>query len=215
LTYQLVRAAQHRRTVRSRFFGAIAPKLAQLRRTITPSGFERISGQFNGAEIDLQIMVDSLTYRKLPCFWLLASQIETANTPLLLSQKISLMMRPIGFETFSIAPYLPYQTSHLPAPFPDDICLRSEKPLEAKDLAFLRRHAAIFKDQRVKELFFSPQGCRLSWLLQEAARGRYLIFREAELNRAPLTWEELIPLLEILQNLRHDLVRQAATEEER
>jgi len=172
------------------------------RRTITSAGFERVSGRVKDTEIDLQIVVDSFTYRKLPCFWLLVSQIE----PLPLTQKISLMMRPTGFEIFSNLSRLPCQTSPLPALFPPDMSLRSEKPLNAQEMALLRRHAGIFKNPRIKELVLSPQGLRIVWLMQEASRGRYLLFREAELDRPPLEWAELAPLLQILADLRYDII---------
>jgi len=197
-------AVHRRRTLRGNFFNNIAPKLSDLRRTITASGFERLSGRVAGIVIDLQIIPDTLTYRKLPCFWLLVSHIE----PMAFTQKISLMVRPTGFESFSHFSQLPFHTSHLPAPFPADISLRSERPLQSWEMDFLRRHAAIFKDNRFKELVLSPQGCRLSWLLQEAHRGRYLIFREAELQHPPFQWDDLVPLLDILQTLRHDLTVQ-------
>jgi len=209
LTYCRVRAAQYRRAVRTRFFAAISPRLEKLRRTITHSGFERLSGKFQEREIDLQIVPDTLTYRKLPCFWLLVSQIE----PLPLQQKISIMVRPTGFEVFSNFSTLPCQTSYLPTPFPKDVSLRSEHPLDDQEMALLRRHLFLFNDPRMKELVLSPQGLRLTWLLQEANRGRYLLFREAELNRLPLAWDELLPLLTSLEDVRHDLITIQATEE--
>jgi len=202
LTYLLLRAAQHRRAARSSFFASIAPNLHSLRRTITASGFERLSGQVNNREIDLQIIPDSLTYRKLPCFWLLLSQIE----PLPLSQKISLMARPTGFETFSGHSQLPCQTVKLPASLPHDMALRSERELEPQEMALLCRHVSLFNNPHIKELLLSPQGMRLTWLMQEANRGRYLLFREAELSCPPLEWTELVPLLESLEILRHDII---------
>jgi len=198
-----------RRAARIGFFANIIPKLQHLRRAEASSGFERISGHIGGAEIDLQIIPDMLTYRKLPCFWLLVSQIE----PLPLSQKISLMVRPTGFETFSGFSRLPCQTHNLPSDFPSDIALRSEHPLTQSEMGLLRRHLSAFGDSNVKELVLSPQGCRITWLLQQAHRGRYLLFREAELHRLPLEWAELDRLLQILQDLRYDLVTQAAREE--
>jgi len=172
-------------------------KLDNRRRLVDPSGFERLSGCIHGAEIDLQIIPDMLTYRKLPCFWLLVSQIA----PLPIGQKISLMVRPTGFETLSQFSSLPYQTSPLPANFPSDGVLRSERALSTQEMGLLQRHLAIFSDPCAKELVLTPQGCRISWLLQQANRGRYLLFREAELNRPALEWAELAPLLEMLQTI--------------
>jgi len=211
LAYLLVRAALRRHGVRTRFFALIAPEMNNLRRTITASGFERISGRVGGSEIDLQIIPDTLTYRKLPCFWLLVSSLA----PLPLSQKISLMSRPTGFETFSSFAQLPFQTHPLPASFPRDMALRSENPLTCQEMAFLHRHIGIFNNSNIKELVLSAQGCRITWLLQEAHRGRYLLFREAELDRPPLAWAELAPLLTMLEHMRQDLHRSLALKDVR
>ena len=46
--------------------------------------------------------------------------------------------------------------------------------------------AALFADPLVKELVISPKGLRLVILAEEADRGRYLLFRDAEMGRMPL-----------------------------
>jgi hypothetical protein len=54
----------------------------------------------------------------------------------------------------------------------------------------------------LKEAVLSPKGLRLTWLCEEAHRGRYLIFRDAEMGLAPLAPETLQPLLDALLSLR-------------
>jgi hypothetical protein len=200
LTLRLARAARRRRAARAGFFDLVAAQMTDLRRAVMPTGFARISGRIGGMEIDLQAVPDTLTYRKLPALWLLVTLPER----LPVSQRIDLMVRPRGVEPFSFFDRLPCQTL-LPAGFPGDMTLRSEHPLSADEAELLRRHRAVFDDPRVKELVLSPQGIRITWLADEADRGRYLIFREAEMGSEPLNPAHLAPILDALSVLRADI----------
>ena len=66
-------------------------------------------------------------------------------------------------------------------------------------------HLAVFADPKVKELVISPKGLRLVILADEAERGRFLIFRDAEVGTFPLPAERLTPLISTLLALRHTL----------
>ena len=64
---------------------------------------------------------------------------------------------------------------------------------------------ALFTAGIVKELVIAPQALRLVILGDEAERGAYLLFREAELGQVPLTPDRLTPHLRALLHLRADL----------
>ena len=57
----------------------------------------------------------------------------------------------------------------------------------------------------IEPLVISPKGLRLVILADEAERGRFLIFRDAEVGTAPLSAERLTPLISTLLALRHTL----------
>lgn len=208
---RLGRALRARAKARAGFLDLVAARMAHLRRATLPTGFPRLSGVIAGAEFDLQVVPDTLTFRKLPALWLLV----TLPVPLPIRQRLDLMVRPRGVETFSSFDQLPVQTDAPPG-FPLDVALRSEEPLTPDDAALLARQRAILDDPRVKELVISPQGLRITWLADEAERGRYLIFREAEMGQKPLDPEALWPLLSALTGLRDDILAgDAAPVEER
>lgn len=204
LALRLRSEARQRSDARAGFFDRIAPRMKNLRRAVQPTGFARISGLIAGVETDLQAAPDTLTFRKLPALWLLVTQ----PGALPIGQRLHLMARPRGIEPFSVFDTLPHQTV-LPKGFPHDATLRSETPLSPAEAALLTRHRAIFDDPRVKELVISPKGLRICWLADEAERGRYLLFREAEMGRTPLSPEALAPLLLALQRLRADILADA------
>lgn len=203
LALRLVAEDRARRLARATWLDGI--ELQDRRQALAATGFARASGRRGGLGLDLQAVPDTLTFRKLPALWLLV----TLPEPLPLRQRINLMMRPTGVEPFSAFDRLPCQTT-LAAGFPHDAALRSEHPLTETEAALLARHIALFDDPRVKELILSPQGLRITWLAEEADRGRYLLFRESEMGRSGLDPATLDPLLLALHDLRDDIMRIAA-----
>ena len=53
-------------------------------------------------------------------------------------------------------------------------------------LDIIAGHLDIFADGRAKELLITPNGVRIVWLLAEADRARYGVFRQAEFGDAKL-----------------------------
>jgi len=168
---------------------------------IAESGYPRLSGHYRGHEFDLQLVKDTLNIRKLPTLWLLVSLIEK----LPVRGSFDLMMRPRGVEVFSRFASLPVQVNP-PAGFPHDCAIRTDNPRGLPPEDLLQRHIGFFDDPLAKELVISPKGLRVVWLAEEAHRGKYLIFREAELGAQPIKPSDLHPILDYLLALRADLV---------
>jgi hypothetical protein len=207
LAAQTWRASQGRAAKRAAYFNACAAAFTAPRLGIGSSGFPRLAGGHQGATFDLQAVPDTLTYRKLPALWLLV----TLPGPLPVRATLDLMIRPTGVETFSHFQTLAEQIK-VPDGFPADCALRTDDPSALLPESVLRAHLGIFDDPRVKELVISPKGLRISYLAEEANRGRYLIFREAELGQDPLESAVVTPLLTALLALRADILALPKTE---
>ncbi len=193
-------AAQLRRQTRAGFLDGCQPLLTKGLKAVTETGFPRLSGQFEGHIFDIQVVPDSLSFRKLPTLWLLV----TLPAPLLVRGTFDLMMRPTGMETFSRFPNLPVHIA-LPAGFPAECALRCDTPDAVPPEPVLRRLLAALPHDRLKELVIAPTGVRIVWLIEEADRGRYLLFRDAEMGRTALSPEVLRPLMTGLVDLWSDL----------
>ncbi|MDZ4093594.1 MAG: hypothetical protein U1D35_01630 [Paracoccaceae bacterium] len=202
------RAAGRRATLRAGYLDACQSLFRGGLKAVAPTGFPRLSGQVQGLTFDLQVVPDTLTFRKLPALWLLV----TLPEKLPLRATFDLMIRPTGVEPFSHFQTLPDQIS-APQGFPEDCVIRTDDPAALPPEALLRRHLGLFADLRVKELVISPKGLRLVWLAQEADRTRYLIFRDAEMGQVPLTPETLRPLMSALRDLQADILRDHAYKE--
>lgn len=201
LSWRLFLAQRQRTASRAGYFDALHPLFDGVRTQVQPSGFPRTTGRRGPHRFDLQAVTDTLTFRKLPALWVMVSLPE----PLPLAATLDILARPSGQEPFTRFATLP-QMLPAPAGTPEGIALRTDDAAGLPPEGLVARHAAIFADPKVKELLISPKGLRLVILAEEADRGRYLLFRDAELGAAPVSPARIAPLLESLLALRDDLL---------
>lgn len=192
----LMSGAAERRAWRAGYFDRARVLLDAPRTRNEPNGFARLTGRLMGAPLDIRAVPDTLTTRKLPALWILA----TLPEPTPLAHTWHLMLRPRGSETFSAFDRLPHLLLPVPG-LPDDCAVRTDAPA-GEAPALLVDMVARLGEERLKEVILSPKGLRLTWLAEEAPRAAYLIFRDAEMGKTPLDPEALAPVLEALLGLR-------------
>ncbi|MCY1126591.1 hypothetical protein OU426_06980 [Frigidibacter sp. RF13] len=204
LAWRLFCATGVRARARAGYFDEVRQLFDGGESRLQPGGFPRMTGRRGERSFDLQVVPDSLTFRKLPALWVMVSLPE----PLPLAATLDLMARPSGQEPFTHFTRLP-QILPRPVSLPDGIAVRSDNAAAVPDEALIARHAAsLFADPRVKELLISPKGLRIVFLAEEADRSRYLIFRDAEMGQEPLAAARIAPYLDRLEALRADLLDQ-------
>jgi hypothetical protein len=201
LAFRLHRESHARAAARASYFDAVKPLFDGGDTRLQPTGFPRMTGRRDGLAFDLQAVPDTLTFRKLPALWVLI----TLPEPLPLGATLDLLARPSGNEPFTRFADLAHSLPTPPA-LPKEIAIRSDDATRIPPPDLLARHADLFADPRIKELVLSPKGLRIVILAEEADRGRYLIFREAEMGRAPLSAVRLQPLLDRLAAIRKDVL---------
>ncbi len=200
----LIQAARRRTASRAAYFSALTPLFDRITTRTEPTGFPRMTAYLGPHAFDLQAIPDSLTFRKLPALWVML----TLPEPMPVASTLDIMARPSGAEPFSHFASLPHCLP-VPACLPEGTGIHCDNTALAPT-HLITRHAAIFIDPAVKELLISPKGLRLVILADEADRGRYLLFRDAELGRTPLPAARLQPLLDTLIALKTDIATQAA-----
>ncbi|NHB76217.1 hypothetical protein [Rhodobacter calidifons] len=201
LAFRLIRESRARTQSRAAYFDAVKPLFDGGESQMQPTGFPRMTGRRAGLAFDLQAIPDTLTFRKLPALWVMVTLVE----PLPLEATLDLMARPSGNEPFTRFATLP-QSLPTPPGLPGEIAIHSDDARRIPTPDLIARHADLFQDPRVKELVLSPRGLRIVILAEEADRGRYLIFREAEMGRTPLSPARLEPLLDRLAAIRKDVL---------
>jgi hypothetical protein len=201
LALRLIRESRARTTARASYFDAVKPLFDGGETRVQPTGFPRMTGRRDGLAFDLQAIPDTLTFRKLPALWVLI----TLPEPVPLHATLDLLARPSGNEPFTKFASLP-QSLPTPPDLPKEIAVRTDDAPRLPPPDLIAAHADLFQDPRVKELVLSPKGLRIVILAEEADRGRYLIFREAEMGRTPLPPSRLEPLLDRLAAIRKDVL---------
>ena len=201
LALRLIRETRARATARAGYFDAVKSLFDGGETRLQPTGFPRMTGRRDGLAFDLQAIPDTLTFRKLPALWVLV----TLPEPMPVGATLDLMTRPSGNEPFTRFSHLP-QSLPTPPDLPEVLAIRTDDATRLPPPDLILRHARLFDDPTVKELVISPKGLRVVILAEEADRGRFLIFREAEMGRTPLSPARLQPLLDSLAALRDDLL---------
>ncbi len=202
LAWATVQAHKARTAARAGYFRAVEPLFDSITSRIQPNGFARMTAQTDGNAFDLQAIPDSLTFRKLPALWVML----TLPAPMPVKATLDIMARPAGNEPFSHFANLP-QSLPCPPSLPDGTALRSDDATGVPPLELIAPHLAVFADPKVKELVISPKGLRLVILADEAERGRFLIFRDAEVGASPLPAARMTPLISALIALRDTLAK--------
>ena len=195
-----------RAAARAGYLDPCLPLFARPLKRVAETGFARVSGQYRGQMFDVQVVPDSLNLRKLPCLWLLVTLVER----LPVAGTFDVMLRATGAETFSRFGDLPDQIA-VPAGYPDGCTIRTDAAGDVPGAAVIGRYMSGLDKARLKEVVVAGAGVRLVWLVQEADRGRYLLFRDAEMGGDPLSADILQPLMDGLSGLWADVMAEAGT----
>ena len=201
LGFRLIRETRARTAARASYFDAVKPLFDGGETRLQPTGFPRMTGRRQGLSFDLQAVPDTLTFRKLPALWVLV----TLPDSLPVTATLDLLARPSGTEPFTNFASLPQSLPASPN-LPRHLAIRSDDATRILPAYLVSRHADLFDDPRFKELVISPKGLRIVILAEEADRGRYLIFRDAEMGMTPLPASRLAPILDRLAALREDIL---------
>ena len=164
-------------------------------------GFPRLSGRYGGFPIQIHPVVDTLAIRRLPALWLLV----TLQDNLPVKARFDLMMRPAGPTTFSNFDHLPFTLDH-PEGFPEHAVVRTNYADEVLPASLIKPHLAPFFGVQAKELLITENGLRIVWLLAEAERARYGIFRQAEFGTPEISGKLLRDILDRLIAIRKDIL---------
>ncbi|WP_164873888.1 MULTISPECIES: hypothetical protein [unclassified Mesorhizobium] len=165
-------------------------------------------GSWNSKRVQVRTIVDTLATRKLPARWLSVSITEPVAVP----GTFDMMMRPGSPTTFSNFDHLDHTLPKSSA-FPAEAVLRTDRRGVHFPLETIAGHLGIFSEGRAKELLITPKGVRIVWLLAEAERARYGVFRQAEFGDAtldPALIERLLVSVSALRDAINKSERQAA-----
>ncbi|CDX61393.1 conserved exported hypothetical protein [Mesorhizobium plurifarium] len=198
------------RAGRNRAKAALAADMASVRSIVADAadisdgtaGVVTWAGSWNGQRVQLRTIVDTLATRKLPTRWLSVSITEPVAVP----GVFDMMMRPNSATTFSNFDHLAHTLPKVLG-FPADAVLKTDRKGVAFPQDLIATHTDIFAESRAKELLITPKGVRIVWLLAEAERARYGVFRQAAFGDAGIDPALIKRLLEAASTLRQAINR--------
>lgn len=198
------------RASRNKAAAALAAEQANIRTVIADAadvsdgttGVITWEGSWNGRRVQVRTIIDTLATRKLPARWLSVSITEKVAVP----ATFDMMMRPGSPTTFSNFDHLDHTLPKSTA-LPAEAVVRTDRKGVRFPQAIIADHLGIFGEGRAKELLITPNGVRIVWLLAEAERARYGVFRQAEFGDATLDPALIERLLESASTLRDAINR--------
>lgn len=168
--------------------------------------FPSLSGDVGHHRIDVRLISDTMTIRRLPQLWLQVTALERLPDV----TGVAVLVRPSGYEFYSLTTGF----NHLmdtPPSFPREVLVRGENPRAELTLqALTEPMAAILSDPTVKEIAVTRQGLRVIRQAGEGRKGEYLLLRQAVFDEAAVTAAALEATLTEIDTLR----RAATTEKQ-
>lgn len=168
-----------------------------------PDGFPRLLGFHHGRRLHLELIPDTMVLRRLPQLWASMTLLATLEGV----PSVAMLVRPAGYEFYSLTGALPYTLSP-PAEFPEEILVRGSDERAEQVLRLLSsRLTAILADPRVKEIAITDKGLRLISQVAEGRRGEHLLLRQAVFDDCRVSASDLLSRLEEVESLRSGLVQ--------
>lgn len=199
-------AALHRRgrrrlaAARAAVFAATYDLFESYRVTQDGIDFPSLRGRYRGHDFHLDLVTDTLTFRKLPVLWLRVSLVAALPG----TGTLDILVRSQNVEFYSPSADLPHRIEPRPG-WPADAMVKTDDIARAPDVAVIDRHIAMFETPQVKELLITPKGVRIVYLLDQARRAEYLVLRQAEFDHASLAPALLRDLMDRTILLHADL----------
>lgn len=139
-----------------------------------------LQGSYGGYQVALNIVEDTIAWRKLPPLWLLVKVVANKTSV----GSLDYIVRPANNEFFSPSWQWDGNLS-IPASWPQHAIIKYlHKPI---DISLLEQHVpALFADLKMKELLIMPEFVRLTYMAKQADRGEYLIMRNAVYSETPI-----------------------------
>jgi hypothetical protein len=189
LCYKEIRRAREARATRDGLFDAVAWMLEDAHVRTGRGRYAVLSGRHDGHAVRAEIVVDSLTLRKLPILWL----VVTVSRPLPTDGTVDVLTRPNGTEVFSRNALLAHRL-RTPDDFPVLARIATSQPVVLPEAAFAAV-GDLVRDDRVKEVEAGPAGARVVFRLAEAAQGPYRAGRRVDFGTPAITPLTLAALL--------------------
>ncbi|TDQ83311.1 hypothetical protein A8950_1597 [Dongia mobilis] len=197
------RESRQRRQLRAALFEPAYPLFQSYRVEQAGQDYPSLRGRYRERDFHIDLVVDTLTFRKIPVLWLRVSLLQ----PLPGLAMTDLLVRAQNNEFYAPANDLPY---HLPSAshWPPGLNVKTEDPARAPSRDLLDAHMDFFASPEAKEVLLTPKGVRLVRMLGQGKRADYMVLRIADFPDAALDATTLADIMDRCIALAADTARE-------
>jgi len=160
-------------------------------------GFPQLSGSHRGRGVHIELLLDTMTIRRLPQLWLSTTLLDRSPG----MPGLAILVRPSGTEFYSLTSHFPCRFDAPPG-FPEEVLIRGDEGAGRLLGELAATLADILKDQRVKEIAITERGLRIVRQSAEGKRGEHLLLRQSVFEDARVKRTDVTRLLEQLHAMR-------------
>ncbi len=189
IAWLVARALQdHRSALATRrgLLDSVAGMFGDAKISLAPDSFPVLRAHMpDGRPIKVQLIADTLVFRRLPQLWL---QVTLGETAVRARPSIGALARPTGAEFYSTVHDLPQwiEPPHTGAP----LLMRGDGRASAQQLERVSvLFRSLFSDPAVKEATVTPRGVRLIRQAAQGERGSHLLLRQTRFPIAAVSRE--------------------------
>lgn len=161
--------------------------------------FPSLTGVYNGFNVSLELILDTLAVRKVPPLWLTVG-IDGKRA---VKGSLDVLVRPQNNEFYS--PAWQWEGNlPVPAQWPAHSVIKYQQELASVDI-LSRFVPSLFSDERMKEILVLPNKLRLTYLAKQAARTEYMVLRNALIDATPIDKTQVEHLIQTAIEIRQAL----------
>jgi hypothetical protein len=161
------------------------------------SGFPQLVGSHRGRGVQVDLILDTLTIRRLPQLWMSTTLLDrNPGIP-----GFSVLVRHCGNEFYALTSRFEHRLT-TPLGFPHEVVIRGDAGAEPLLARLAPTIGDILRDQRVKEVAVTERGLRIVRQAAEGKRGDHLLLRQSVFENARVPREDLAATLDQLQAMR-------------
>jgi hypothetical protein len=161
--------------------------------------FPQLSGRVGDQNVDVRLICDTMTMRRLPQLWLQVTVLHEMQG----ITGFAVLVRPSNYEFYSMTGNFDHVIEPPPS-FPSEVIVRADGPYGS---VFFDRLAptlaVILADPKVKEIAVTRRGIRIIRQAAEGRRGEHLLLRQAVFDHATVEAETLGGMLADIRRLQH------------
>jgi hypothetical protein len=165
----------------------------------TVSDFPRLSGQYAGYTVTLELILDTMAVRKVPPLWLTVD-VEGKQV---IKGCLDLVVRPQNCEFYS--PSWEWEGNlKTPDNWPKHSIIKYQQDIASIEV-LTQYVPSIFEDDHMKELLVLPSKLRITYLVKQAAKSEYMVLRNVLLDAKPIDKSQVELLIKKAIEIRESL----------